>query len=187
MDRFEALIDAILAIIITIIVLEIPYPSSGSWQAIYALRYEFLIYAVSFMVCFNFWNYNNNIFHLVNKIDYKIIWITGITLFVFSTLPYLTTFVGENFFEFIPQLLYGLYFITAAILTLINGYLLKKADPGNIALHIALSKHNTSSTVILVIIVIIVGYLVYPPAIIICCLFSMLGTWFKPKIRIYLK
>ena len=43
MDRFEALIDAILAIIITIIVLEIPYPSSGSWQAIYALRYEFLI------------------------------------------------------------------------------------------------------------------------------------------------
>lgn len=85
MDRFEALIDAILAIIITIIVLEIPYPSSGSWQAIYALRYEFLIYAVSFMVCFNFWNYNNNIFHLVNKIDYKIIWITGITLFVFST------------------------------------------------------------------------------------------------------
>ena len=65
--------------------------------------------------------------------------------------------------------------------------LLKKADPGNIALHIALSKHNTSSTVILVIIGIIVGYLVYPPAIIICCLFSMLGTWFMPKIRIYLK
>ena len=97
-DRFEAFIDAILAIIITIIVLEIPLASSGSWEALYELRYEFIIYAVSFIVCFNFWNYNNNLFSIVNKIDYKVIWTMGITLFVFSLLPYLTTFVAENFY-----------------------------------------------------------------------------------------
>ena len=65
-DRFEALVDAILAIIITIIVLEIPLASAGTWGSLYELRYEFIIYAVSFIVCFNFWNYNNNLFSIVN-------------------------------------------------------------------------------------------------------------------------
>ena len=53
-ERFEALIDAILAIIITIIVLEIPLASNGSWQALLDIKYEFIIYAISFMICFNF-------------------------------------------------------------------------------------------------------------------------------------
>ena len=49
-ERFEALIDAILAIIITIIVLELPLANVGSWEALYELRYDFLIYAVSFIL-----------------------------------------------------------------------------------------------------------------------------------------
>ena len=63
-ERFEALIDAILAIIITIIVLEIPLASNGSWQALLDIKYEFIIYAISFMICFNFWNFNNNAIHV---------------------------------------------------------------------------------------------------------------------------
>ena len=102
-ERFEALIDAILAIIITIIVLEIPLAPTGTWGALFELRYEFIIYAISFLVCFNFWNVNNNIFSLVNKIDPKVIWTMGFTLLIFSLLPYLTTFVAENFYEFFPQ------------------------------------------------------------------------------------
>ena len=99
-ERFEALIDAILAIIITIIVLEIPLASNGSWEALFELRHEFLIYAVSFIVCFNFWNFNNNLFSIVNRINSKVIWTMGITLFVFSLLPYLTVFFSLNFYTF---------------------------------------------------------------------------------------
>ena len=95
-ERFEALIDAILAIIITIIVLEIPLASAGSWESLFELRYEFIIYAISFIVVFNYWNFNNNLFSIVNKIDWKIIWTIGFSLFVMSLLPYLTTFVAEN-------------------------------------------------------------------------------------------
>lgn len=187
-ERFEALIDAILAIIITIIVLELPLASTGSWEALYDLRYKFLIYAVSFIVCFNFWNYNNNIFHLVNKIDQKVIWTMGSTLFIFSTIPYLTSFVGEHFYLFLPQFLYGLCFIITAILSLIMGKFLKQADPWNIALHIALNKHYPMyATIITVSIGMIIGYFIYPPAIIICCLISILGVWFIPKIIIHLK
>ena len=56
-ERFEALIDAILAIILTIIVLEIPMAADGSWQALFEIHLEFIIYALSFLVIFNFWNY----------------------------------------------------------------------------------------------------------------------------------
>lgn len=182
-DRFEALIDAILAIIITIIVLEIPLASLGSWESLYEIRHEFLIYAISFIVCFNFWNYNNNLFSIVNRIDHKVIWAMGITLFVFSLLPYFTTFVGENFYVFFPQFVYGLSFIITAILSLIIGKFLKEADPGNIALQLALDNHYPIyGTIILVSIGIVIGYFIYPPAIIFCCLLSILGIWFIPKI-----
>lgn len=183
-ERFEALIDAILAIIITIIVLEIPLASNGSWQALLDIKYEFLIYAISFMICFNFWNFNNNLFSIVNKVSSKVIWTMGLTLFVFSLLPYLTTFVAENFYVFFPQLLYGLIFIATAIFSLIISRFLKEADPGNIALHVALKDPSPMySTIILVLIGIIIGYYAYPPAIMICCLISIVGVWIIPKIR----
>lgn len=182
-ERFEALIDAILAIIITIIVLEIPLASNGSWQALFELKYEFAIYAVSFMVCFNFWNFNNNLFSIVNKIDHKVIWTMGITLFVFSLLPYLTTFVAENFYVFFPQFLYGLCFIVTALLSKLISKFLKDSDPGNIALQVVLEKdYIFAMTIVLVVIGMIIGYLAYPPAIIICCLASIITMWIVPKL-----
>lgn len=181
-ERFEALIDAILAIIITIIVLEIPLAASGSWEALFDIKYEFAIYAISFIVCFNFWNFNNNIFSIVNKIDYKVIWTMGISLFVLSLLPYLTTFVAENFYVFFPQFLYGLNFIVTAVLSLIIGTFLKQADPGNIALQIAIKPQPMYSTIIIVAVGMLIGYFAYPPAIIICCLLSIIGVWTIPKL-----
>lgn len=177
-DRFEALIDAILAIIITIIVLEIPLAPTGTWEALFELKYEFIIYGISFLVCFNFWNINNNIFNLVNKIDSKVIWTMGFTLLIFSLLPYLTTFVAENFYDFFPQFLYGLSFIVTAILSKLISYFLIKSDPGNIALQLALgNSYIVINTIILVSIGIVIGYFLYPPAILICCLISIVSPW----------
>lgn len=183
-ERFEAFIDAILAIIITIIVLEIPLASNGTWQALFDIRYEFAIYAISFMICFNFWNFNNNIFSIVNKVDYKVIWTMGITLFVFSLLPYLTTFVAENFYSFFPQLSYGLIFIVTAMLSLLISKFLKESDPANIALQVTLNdNYSMYVTIILVLIGILVGYFVYPPVIMLSCLISIVSVWIIPKFR----
>ena len=151
-ERFEALIDAILAIIITIIVLEIPLASNGTWQALLDIKYEFIIYAIS--------------------------------LFVFSLLPYLTTFAAENFYVFFPQFLYGLSFIITAIFSLIICKFLKDADPGNVALQVALSDpYPFYTTIILVMIGIVIGYFAYPPVIMLSCLISILGVWIIPKIK----
>ena len=183
-ERFEALIDAILAIIITIIVLEIPLAPEGTWQSLFELKYEFIIYAISFIVCFNFWNYNNNIFSIVNKIDYKVIWSMGITLFVFSFLPYLTTFAAENFNLFFPQFMYGLSFIVTALLSMLIAKYLKESDPTNIALQLVLQKDYTYiTTIIIVLIGMIIEYMAYPPAIITSCLLSLVIMWILPKMR----
>lgn len=177
-DRFEAFIDAIVAIIITIIVLEIPMAAGGSWDVFTNLKMEFIVYAVSFMVCFNYWNYNNNLFHIVNKVNARVIWSIGLSLFVLSLIPYLTTFVGMNPDSFVPSFLYGLDFIIVAVLSIVTSNALKNSDKANIALQLALSDNKPyMTTIILVLIGMVIGYFTYPLVIVVSCLVSIIILW----------
>ena len=177
-DRFEAFIDAIIAIIITIIVLEIPMVANGSWDAFFDIKFEFIVYAVSFIVCFNFWNYNNNLFNIVNKINPKVIWSIGLALFFLSLIPYLTTFVALNPNSFVPCFLYGLDFILVALSSIITANALKNSDKANIALQLALADNKPFiTTIVLVIMGMVIGYFVYPLAIVIACLVSIIAIW----------
>lgn len=183
-ERFEALFDAIVAIVLTIIVLEISMAPNGSWSSLFDLRIEFIAYAVSFIVCFNYWNYNNNLFSIVNKIDYKVIWSIGASMFVLSLIPYLSSFVAENFYSFVAQTCYGIDFIIVALLSIITAHTLTEADKGNIALLLALeSKTPYISTIIVVGIGMILGYFIYPPIIIISCLLSLVIVWLIQHIQ----
>ncbi len=184
-DRFEALFDAIVAIILTVIVLEIPMAANGSWNGLFVLKWEFLAYAISFVVCFNYWNYNNNLFGIVNKIDGKVIWSVGASMFVLSLIPYLSTFVAGNFYSFVAQACYGLDFIIVALLSIVTSNALKRVDKGNVALLMILKNRYYLSTVIIVGIGMLIGYFIYPPAIIVSCLISILMIWFWPYIKNY--
>lgn len=183
-ERFEALIDAILAIILTIIVLEIPMAVDGSWNALFEVRLDFIIYALSFLVIFNYWNYNNNLFSIVNKVNREVIWLTAISLFILSLLPYLTIFVAENFNSFIAHAAYGLDFVSTAIISIFIANALKKSDKGNIALQVAL-KDNKSLYCMLALMLVgfIIGYFLYPPAITLFCLISIPLLWIIDKYR----
>ena len=183
-ERFEALVDAILAIILTIIVLEIPMAGDGSWQALFEIRLEFIIYALSFLVIFNFWNYNNNLFGIVNKVNREVMWLTAFSLFILSLLPYLTIFVAENFNSFIAHAAYGLDFVSIAILSILIAESLKKSDKGNIALQVALRNNKPLYYSILITTIgFIIGYF-YPPAITLCCLISIPTLWIFSKRQI---
>lgn len=183
-DRFEAFIDAIIAIIITIIVLEIPMVANGSWDAFFDIKFEFIVYAVSFIVCFNFWNYNNNLFQIVNRVNHKVIWSIGVALFFLSLIPYLTTFVALNPDSFVPCFLYGLDFIIVAILSIITANALKNSDKANIALQIALADNKPyMATIVLVLIGMIIGYFAYPLVIVIACLVSIITLWVLSYLR----
>ena len=176
--RFEALFDAIIAIILTVLVLEITMASGGTWQALFDLKIEFLAYIISFIVCFNYWNYNNNLFSIVNKIDTAVIWSIGASMFVLSLIPYLSVFVSHNFYSFVPQACYGIDFIVVAIISLVTSKALKNADRGNVALMLALRNNLVFvSTIVFVGIGMVIGYFFYPPAIIISCLLSIIAVW----------
>jgi uncharacterized membrane protein len=177
-ERFEALIDAIIAIIITIIVLEIPAVAGGSLENLLELRLEFLAYAISFIVCFNVWNFTYNLFSIVRKINYKTIWAISIGLFFLSLIPYLTTFVSMNFNEFVPQCIYGIDFMIINLCSIIATFEMKKIDHSNKFLQAAFQNYNNYLlNIIFTCIFIIIGYLYYPPIIIISCIFSIIITW----------
>ena len=176
--RFEALFDAIIAIILTVLVLEITMASGGTWQALFDLKIEFLAYIISFIVCFNYWNYNNNLFSIVNKIDTAVIWSIGASMFVLSLIPYLSVFVSHNFYSFVPQACYGIDFIVVAIISIVTSKALKNADKGNVALMLALKNNLVFvTTIVFVGIGMVIGYFFYPPAIIISCLLSIIAVW----------
>lgn len=176
-ERFEALIDAIIAIIITIIVLEIPIAVGGDLASLLDLKLEFIAYAVSFIVCFNVWNFTYNLFSIVNKVDYKSIWSISLGLFFLSLIPYLTTYVAMNFNEFVPQFIYGIDFIIINTCSLVATYQIKKIDKSNVFLNAAFQNYNSYIiNIIFTCVFIIVGYYFYPPIIIASCLFSIILT-----------
>ena len=176
--RFEALIDAIIAIIITIIVLEIPTAVNGDLAGLLELKLEFIAYAVSFVICFNVWNFTYNLFSIVNKINYKCIWAISMGLFFLSLIPYLTTYGSMNFNYFVPQCLYGIDFIIINICSFLATYEMKRIDKSNKFLQEAFQNYNTVIlNILFTVIFIILGYLYYPPLISISCIFSIIVTW----------
>ena len=177
-ERFEALIDAIIAIIITVIVLEIPTAAGGSLAALLELRLEFIAYAISFIVCFNVWNFTYNLFSIVNKINYKSIWAISLGLFFLSLIPYLTTFVSMNFYEFVPQCIYGIDFMIINLCSIVATFQMKKIDTSNKFLQAAFQNYNNFIVnIIFTAIFMIIGYYYWPPIIMISCLLSIIITW----------
>ena len=177
-ERFEALIDAIIAIIITIIVLEIPTAVNGDLASLLELKLDFVAYIISFIVCFNVWNFTYNLFSIVHKINYKSIWFISLGLFFLSLIPYLTTYICMNFNYFIPQCLYGINFVIINIFSLLATFEMKKIDESNIFLNEAFQNYNNFVlNIAFTFIFILIGYFFYPPIISISCIFSIMLTW----------
>ncbi|OWT33506.1 DUF1211 domain-containing membrane protein [Methanobrevibacter sp. 87.7] len=174
-DRFEALIDAILAIIITLIVLEISLPSTNTFAGLWELKHEFFAYFLSFFVIYNIWNSNHNLFIRINKLSNSIVWIMFSEIFILSFLPYVSVMVSEHFDVFFAQACFGMIFVLLHINYMIQSKILKRSDPANIALILYLDDTEYPFVeFILFIVVYILGYLYYPPIIMLGCLMAMI-------------
>lgn len=183
-DRFEALVDAILAIIITLIILEIPLPSSPTFEGLAHLYIEFIAYLISFLVIYNIWNSHHNLFNLIHKLHNSTVWMSGISLLIIGFLPYCTSMVSKHFYSFFAQACFGSLFILSHIHYIIQAKLLMKNEPGNIALIVYLQNGVKYSYIELIIfaIIYILGYFLYPPIIMFGCLFAMLFWIFHDQI-----
>ena len=176
-NRLEAFYDAIIAIIVTLLVLELPQPATASIQSILALKTSYFAYLISFLVCTNLWQYHHIIYNNVERINPKIIWQNILLLLIISLIPYLTTFVANNPFSLIAEMLYGLDFILINIILFWMAKSLIEINPDKESLPNALEiKNALVIPPIIFILGLIFAFLGYPFAISICCLISVIRS-----------
>jgi uncharacterized membrane protein len=113
--RLEAFSDGVLAIIITIMVLEMKVPHGDALDALQPILPVFLSYVLSFLYIGIYWNNHHHMLHTVKKVDGGVLWANLHLLFWLSLLPFTTGWMGENHFAALPTALYGVNLFMAAI------------------------------------------------------------------------
>jgi uncharacterized membrane protein len=114
-NRLEAFSDGVIAIIITIMVLEMKVPHGDDLAALHPLFPVFVSYVLSFIYVGIYWNNHHHLLHAVQKISGPILWANLHLLFWLSLLPFVTGWMGENHFSTWPVALYGTVLLMAAI------------------------------------------------------------------------
>jgi uncharacterized membrane protein len=113
--RLEAFSDGVIAILITIMVLELKVPHGAGWQALRPVVPAFLTYVLSFIFLGIYWNNHHHMFHAVDRINGRILWANLHLLFWLSLVPAVTGWVGENYRAPVPAAVYGMVFLLAAL------------------------------------------------------------------------
>jgi len=108
--RLEAFSDGVIAIIITIMVLELKAPEGAGWSSLKPLVPVFMSYVMSFIFIGIYWNNHHHLMHLVKHISAGIMWANLNLLFWLSLVPFTTAWVGENHFKPFPVALYAILF-----------------------------------------------------------------------------
>lgn len=184
-ERLVAFTDAVLAIIMTILVLELPKPTEPTLDAIFALKESFLAYTLSFFWLGSMWVSLHNIWHKVDKISTKIIWWNIALLFFASLIPYTTSLVSEYFNNGIIQAFYGLVVIFVTITNAILNIVLDEPNKENKEL-LSITKGFRKILLIdifIKIVGLVIAISIYPPAMMISVLVAALFiTIMKNKI-----
>jgi TMEM175 potassium channel family protein len=113
--RLEAFSDGVIAILITIMVLEFRVPHGAGLDALAPLVPLFLTYALSFVYLGIYWSNHHHMFHLVDRVNGAILWANLHLLFWLSLVPFATGWMGENHFAPVPTAGYGVVMLLAAI------------------------------------------------------------------------
>jgi len=122
-DRLAAFSDGVIAIIITIMVLELKVPHGAGWNALAGVFPNFTSYVLSFIYLAIYWNNHHHLLHTVARVSGLILWANSFLLFCLSLVPVATAWMGENPLAPVPTAVYGAVLLMPAIAY----YLLQKA------------------------------------------------------------
>ncbi len=113
--RLEAFSDGVIAIIITIMVLELKVPHGAEWKDLAQLGPVFLSYVLSFANVGIYWNNHHHLLHAAKKVNGRILWANLHLLFWLSLMPFTTAWMGENHFAALPTAVYALDLLVCAV------------------------------------------------------------------------
>jgi uncharacterized membrane protein len=114
-NRMEAFSDGVMAIIITIMVLELRAPHEATLAALRPLAPVFVSYVLSFIYLGIYWNNHHHLLHAVDHVNGRVLWANLHLLFWLSLVPFATAWMGENHFGSVPIMIYGLVLFAASI------------------------------------------------------------------------
>ena len=113
--RLEAFSDGVVAILITIMVLELRIPEGADWAVLQPVLPVFLTYVLSYVVLGIYWNNHHHLLHAADRVNGRVLWANLHLLFWLSLLPFTTGWMGHNHFAPLPTAAYGLVLLCAAI------------------------------------------------------------------------
>lgn len=183
-SRIEAFTDAVIAIVMTLLVLELHVPEAATWSAFGEVGHKFLIYFISFISLAIYWNNHHHLFQSVHKVDGLVLWANNFLVLMMTLFPFVTAWVGDHPLDWPPQALYGLvilgtdiaYYLLVRALIHANGSDSRVARLFN---HYPKSYLSIASAAI----ALLAGKLIAPVAVLVIN-FLVLLLWFIPEKKV---
>ena len=176
-ERLAAFMDAVLAIIMTILILELKKPETATIKALWNLRVDFFAYTLSFFWLGTMWVNLHNEWHKIKYITLAVVWANVVLLFFSSFFPYVTSFVTSYYNSSVAQGFYGIIVLAVTFCNIISGHLIGKANRNDEKSQESLKIRMRwlSIDTIIKIIGLIISCTFYPPAMMISVYITLLG------------
>jgi len=130
--RLEAFSDGVIAILITILVLELKVPHGSDWKALSPLVPTFMTYVLSFVYLGIYWNNHHHMFQVAERVNGRILWANMHLLFWLSLVPFTTGWMGESHVAPLPVAAYGFVLLMAAVgYTILQTTIISHQGPGS--------------------------------------------------------
>jgi uncharacterized membrane protein len=114
--RLETFSDGVIAILITIMVLELAKPEAATWHALFlAAQHHIAMYALSFVMLGIYWNNHHHLFHIVERVSGAVLWTNLHLLFWLSLIPFMTAWIGDTGLLPVPTAAYGIVLLLSAV------------------------------------------------------------------------
>lgn len=181
--RLEAFSDGVIAIIITIMVLELRVPHGEDWGALAPLLPVFVSYVLSFVNLGIWWNNHHHMFKAAHRIDGSVLWANLHLLFWLSLMPFATAWMGENHFAPAPVALYGLDLLLAGVAYFILQRRLIAVNGANSPIAVAVGRNDVKGWIspALYLVGIVASFLYAPAAM--ACYIAVGVIWLVPDRR----
>lgn len=181
--RLEAFSDGVLAIIITIMVLQISVPKGNTFASLQPLLPKLLSYFLSFVYVGIYWNNHHHLFQAIEKVNGNVLWANLVLLFTLSLIPFSTDWLGENSFGENPAALYGINLFLCAVAFAILEYAAIRHEGASSKIARALKNKNKEiASVVLYIVGITFSF--FLPVLSIICYAVVALIWIIPDKRI---
>lgn len=182
-NRLEAFSDGVLAIIVTIMVLEMKVPHSADLEDLKPIFPVFLSYIFSFIFVLIYWNNHHHLMHTVKHVDGRVLWANGHLLFWLSLLPFASGYMGENHFASLPVLLYAIIAFMSGIAYYILSQVLIKTHGKDSLLAQAVGK-DKKGLISVVLYLLAIGFACFYPSVSCAIFVAVAIMWLIPDKRI---